>query len=87
MLIVLAYIAGPHVTGRGLALLLILEGPTRFILELLRVEPPVWGPMSLSMVLGLGLFAGGVLLWWLLGRTPRGVRPQGFDVAPAPSMA
>ena len=74
MLIVLAYIAGPHVGGRGLALLLMLEGPTRFLLELLRVEPPVWGPMSLSMVLGLILFAGGVLLWFLLGLPARGPR-------------
>ncbi len=89
MLLVLTYIAGPHPGGRGLALLLILEGPTRFLLELLRVEPPVLGPMSLSMVLGIGLFAGGVLLWSFLGRGDgAGVdRQTGFGVVPAPSMA
>lgn len=67
MAIVLAYIAGPHVPGRGLALMLILEGPTRFLLEMIRVEPAVWGPMSLSMILGLALFAVGVVLWFALG--------------------
>jgi phosphatidylglycerol:prolipoprotein diacylglycerol transferase len=67
MLLVLAYIAGPHAGGRGLALLLMLEGPSRFLLELLRVEPPVLGPMSLSMVLGVVLFAAGVVMWFLLG--------------------
>jgi prolipoprotein diacylglyceryltransferase len=44
-----------------------LEGPSRFLLELLRVEPPVLGPMSLSMVLGVVLFAAGVVMWFLLG--------------------
>jgi phosphatidylglycerol:prolipoprotein diacylglycerol transferase len=78
MALVLTYIAGPHAPGRGLALLLLLEGPTRFILELLRVEPPVLGPMSLSMVLGLALFAVGVVLWFALG-PPR--------TAPVPSTA
>ena len=67
MAIVLAYIAGPHPAGRGLALVLMLDGSTRYLLELLRVEPAVLGPMSLSMVLGLVLFAVGVVLWFVLG--------------------
>ena len=77
MALVLAYIAGPHVGGRGLALLLILEGPTRFLLELLRTEPPVWHQMSLSMILGIGLFVLGVGLWFLLGlgRRPTAIVP------------
>ena len=83
MLLALAYIAGPHPDGRGLALVLMLEGPTRFLLELLRVEPPVLGPMSLSMVLGLALFVLGVALWFLLGprATPR------LQVQPVPTLA
>ncbi len=82
MALVLAYIAGPHPGGRGLALLLLLEGPTRFLLELLRVEPPVLGPMSLSMVLGLVLFAAGAALWFALA-PPRDPRPTGFPLATA----
>ena len=46
------------------ALMLLLEGSTRFLLELIRVEPPVLGPMSLSMVLGLCLVAAGVAMWY-----------------------
>jgi phosphatidylglycerol:prolipoprotein diacylglycerol transferase len=81
MMLVLAYIGGPHPAGRGLALLLMLEGPTRFLLELLRVEPPVLGPMSLSMVLGLGLFVVGIALWFTLA-APR-ERPLAFPPLPA----
>ena len=84
MCVVLAYIAGPHVAGRGLALLLLLEGPTRFLLELLRTEPPVWHSLSLSMLLGVGLFAGGVVLWFALGLRPG--RPAQIDVF-RPSLA
>jgi len=50
---------------------MLLEGPARFILELIRVEPPVvtgkLGPidvsMSLSMVLGIGVFLAGATMW------------------------
>ena len=86
MLIVLAYIAGPHVGGRGLALMLMLEGPTRFLLELLRVEPAKFGPFSLSMALGLGLFAGGVALWFLLAVGTAGRRVDD-DGTPSPMPA
>ncbi len=82
MLLVLAYIAGPHPGGRGLALLLMLEGPTRFVLELLRVEPPVLGPLSLSMVLGILLFVAGVVLWIVLA-PPRSSRAPAFSLQPA----
>jgi phosphatidylglycerol:prolipoprotein diacylglycerol transferase len=67
MALLLAYLSVPHVGGRVFALLLMTEGPTRFLLELLRVEPPVLGPMSLSMVLGLLLFVVGAILWLALG--------------------
>ncbi len=53
--------------GRVMALMLMLEGVTRYILELLRAEPPVihiggygW---SLSMVLGVLLALAGVIMW------------------------
>ena len=85
MLLVLAYIAGPHPAGRGLALLLLLEGPTRFLLELLRVEPPVLGPMSLSMVLGLLLLAAGAALWFSFG--PPRQRSSAHSSPPAGSLA
>jgi phosphatidylglycerol:prolipoprotein diacylglycerol transferase len=66
--IVLAYFTLPHAPGRAFALMLILEGITRYILELLRVEPPVVGNFSLSMILGIGLAGLGVLLWFIFGR-------------------
>jgi hypothetical protein len=51
-----------------------LEGPSRFLLEMLRVESPVLGPMSLSTVIGLGIFVLGAILWFALApaknRTP-----------------
>jgi phosphatidylglycerol:prolipoprotein diacylglycerol transferase len=53
--------------GRVMALMLMLEGATRFVLELLRAEPPVtyvfgigW---SLSMLIGVILLFAGVILW------------------------
>ena len=65
--------------GRVMALMLMLEGPTRFILELLRSEPAVAGDWSLSMVLGVVLAAAGVVFWFLFA--PR--RPT----VPAPAPA
>ena len=70
-LICFAYFWLPHAPGRGFALMLLLQGPTRFTLELLRTEPAVWGPMSLSMVLGIGVFLAGLALWFLFGRLDR----------------
>jgi prolipoprotein diacylglyceryltransferase len=62
--ILLCYFTMPHSTGRVFAMMLMLEGPSRFLLEMLRVEPPVLGPMSLSMVLGAILFVIGVGMWF-----------------------
>ena len=78
--LLIAYYSTPHIAGRVFALMLTLEGLTRFLLEMLRVEPPVVGPFSLSMVIGLMLVALGVVLWIVFGRFPRLVTP-----APAPS--
>ncbi len=72
-----AYFSLGPIPGRVFGLMLILEGLTRFILEMLRVEPPVLGAgtgtltflpaMSYSMVLGAVIFIAGVLMWTLLG--------------------
>jgi len=53
---------------------LLLEAPTRYILEMLRQEPAVVGhgtqylrflpPQSFSMVLSFVLFVAGVVLWF-----------------------
>jgi phosphatidylglycerol:prolipoprotein diacylglycerol transferase len=66
--IVLTFFTLPHAPGRGFALMLMLEGSSRFVLEALRVERAVLGPFSLSMVIGLGVAALGVLLWIIFGR-------------------
>jgi phosphatidylglycerol:prolipoprotein diacylglycerol transferase len=78
--LLVAYFTLPHVAGRVFALMLILEGITRFLLEMLRVEPPVIGSFSLSMILGLLLVALGLILWTAFGRFPR-------QVLPAPAAA
>jgi len=65
--LLLCYFFMPHTGGRVFALMLMLEGPSRFLLEMLRVEPPVLGPMSLSMVIGLILLVIGIVLWFSLG--------------------
>jgi phosphatidylglycerol:prolipoprotein diacylglycerol transferase len=65
--IVLCYFTLPHAPGRAFALMLMLEGITRYILELLRVEPPVWKDFSLSMLIGLGVAGLGLVLWFVFG--------------------
>ena len=65
--------------GRGFALMMMLEGPTRFLIEGMRVEPLVIGPLTLSMIIGLIVFAGGVALWFYAGR-----RSASFDERTAP---
>jgi len=61
--VLLAFMSLPHFTGRVFALMCMLEGSSRFALEMLRVEPAVLGPLSLSMVIGLLLAILGVILW------------------------
>jgi len=66
--ILLAYHTMPHAPGRAFALMLILKGASRFMLEILRSEPAVLGPMSFSMVVSaLVLVPGGVAFWFLCG--------------------
>jgi phosphatidylglycerol:prolipoprotein diacylglycerol transferase len=66
--ILVAFFTLQPAPGRVFALMLILEAPTRFLLEMLRAEPPVLGPMSFSMVLSIPLFALGLLLWFGFGK-------------------
>lgn len=78
--------------GRVMALMLILEAPSRFLLELLRVESPVIGrgtgkltflpPMSYSMVISVGLLVVGVAFWFLFKPKPDPSAP-----GPQPAMA
>ena len=74
--LLIAYLALPHIDGRVFALMLMLEGPARYILEMLRVEPAVltirWHDqiygLSISMILALGIFVVGIVMWNLLVR-------------------
>lgn len=74
--LLIAYLALPHIDGRVFALMLMLEGIARYILELIRVEPAVatlhfhgepYG-LSISMILGLLVFVAGIIMWKILGR-------------------
>jgi phosphatidylglycerol:prolipoprotein diacylglycerol transferase len=69
-----AYFTLPHAPGRGFSLMLILEGITRFLLEMLRAEPPatlfgrhVFGPLTLSMGISVVLVVLGAVLWVVFG--------------------
>jgi prolipoprotein diacylglyceryltransferase len=85
--LLVAYFTMPHVPGRAFALMLIIEAPARFLLEMLRSEPPVVGPgsdpphltflpnMSFSMVLSIGLFVTGVILWFAFRTGRTGAEP------------
>jgi phosphatidylglycerol:prolipoprotein diacylglycerol transferase len=72
--LLIAYLTLPHINGRVFALMLMLEGFSRYLLELLRVEPSVltihfagyiWR-FSLSMILGLQMAAAGAIMWIVL---------------------
>jgi phosphatidylglycerol:prolipoprotein diacylglycerol transferase len=76
--VLLCYFFLPHSPGRVFAMMLMLEGPSRFLLEMLRVEPPVIGSMSLSMVIGLILLPIGILLWFVFSPPKRDL--PGFGV-------
>jgi phosphatidylglycerol:prolipoprotein diacylglycerol transferase len=75
--LLIAYFGLHHIDGRVFALMMMLEGVARFVLELVRVEPPVWTVhigvhtygWSISMFLGLAVAAAGVVMWEILGAT------------------
>ena len=97
--VLLAYFTVPHVRGRVFALMLIVEAPSRFLLEMLRAEPPVVGqgsypphltwlpPMSFSMVLSVGLLLAGVALWVYFGKRQPVDGGNAVDVLPRPTAA
>jgi phosphatidylglycerol---prolipoprotein diacylglyceryl transferase len=67
-----AFYSIPHTPGMVFAMMMVLEGIARFVLELLRVEPPVvyvhgYG-LSLSMVLGIVIAVFGAILGWVFSR-------------------
>ena len=53
--------------GRGFALMMVMEGLSRSLIERLRVEPTEVGQLTLSMFIGLGVAVGGVVLWMVAG--------------------
>jgi phosphatidylglycerol:prolipoprotein diacylglycerol transferase len=77
--LLITYLGLPHIDGRVFALMLMLEGISRYLLEMIRVEPSVltvpWRGqtygLSISMILGLVVFIGGIVMWNLLGRKSR----------------
>jgi phosphatidylglycerol:prolipoprotein diacylglycerol transferase len=97
--VLIAYYTLPHVPGRVFAMMVMIESPTRYILEMLRSEPPVIGrgsypphltflpPQSFSMVMSVILVAAGIILWFAF-RGPREVPGDpsyrhGFTPVPA----
>jgi phosphatidylglycerol:prolipoprotein diacylglycerol transferase len=68
VVVLLAFYTLPHAPGRVFALMLMLLGVSRFMLEMLRSEPAVLGPMSFSMVISAFiLIPAGVAFWYLCG--------------------
>jgi phosphatidylglycerol:prolipoprotein diacylglycerol transferase len=73
-LLLVAYYTLPHAPGRVFALMLMVESPSRFLLEMLRAEPAFIGrgttvlsflpPLTFSMFLSVWLFLLGVGLWF-----------------------
>jgi prolipoprotein diacylglyceryltransferase len=61
--VLLAFFTLAPKTGRVFALMLILDGGSRYLMEMIRVEPAVLGKLSFSMVLGAGLVLAGILMW------------------------
>jgi phosphatidylglycerol---prolipoprotein diacylglyceryl transferase len=54
--------------GRGFAVMMMLEGISRTLIERLRVEPAEVGSLTLSMFIGIGVALGGVILWLVAGK-------------------
>ena len=82
-----AYYSLPHTPGSVFAMMMVLEGIGRFVLELLRVEPPVlyvhgYG-FSLSMVLGVALAIGGGILGFIFNRMGGSTHPSMAKLATA----
>jgi phosphatidylglycerol:prolipoprotein diacylglycerol transferase len=86
--LLICYIGLPHLDGRVFALMLILEGLARYVLEMIRVEPSVMDlrigrqsyGFSISMILGIVIVIAGVAMWQLSGLLENRRRIAGIPV-------
>ena len=87
-----AYFTLPHAPGRVFALMLIVEGISRFLLETVRAEPVgtffghhIFGQLTFGEGLAIVNFALGVVLWIVFGSKRLWGEDQrpGFAVVPA----
>lgn len=69
--------------GEVAAWLLTIAPATRFLMEFVRTDEPamLWG-LTLSQLIGLGLLLGGVVLWVVVLRRPKGALFQPADWQP-----
>ena len=86
--VLVAFYTLPHVPGRVFALMLILKGITRYLLEMLRSEPAVttwfgYG-LSFSMVVSLALIVLGLVLWFVVFR--KGNSAEWTTPRPSPAL-
>lgn len=90
-LLLFAYFTLAHAPGRVFAWMLILAGGTRFLLEMIRVEPPVdpslFGDWSIAMVTGPLLVVIGAILWVIFGWMGRHAPPLTAEKSPSPAAA
>lgn len=82
--VLVAFFHYRHYAGRGFALMMILLGASRFVLETIRDEPARIGNFSFSMIVGSGLCLAGIALWFLIPYLGR--RRQIVDVGHEPSV-
>jgi len=79
------YLTLPHIDGRVFALMLVLEGLARFILEMLRSEDVVWNPhlfghglgFSISQMFAMMNITAGLVMWWAVGKCAKATWPGG----------
>jgi len=84
--VLLAYLTVPHAPGRVFAMMLILEGVSRFLLETVRAEPVgtlfgyhIFGSLTYSEGLSIPLVILGAILWFAFARA------QDWKDRPVPS--
>ncbi|HEY8665672.1 MAG TPA: prolipoprotein diacylglyceryl transferase [Tepidisphaeraceae bacterium] len=85
------YFWKPHAWGRTFAWMLILDGSSRYILEMIRVEPPLnphlFGPLSIAQVTAVALVLAGIALWFIFGWYASTSGEQFGDYAAIPGKA
>jgi phosphatidylglycerol---prolipoprotein diacylglyceryl transferase len=67
--VLVAFFSLAPAPGRVFALMLLLEGASRYIMEMIRVEPPVFGTktQSFSMILSAGFVVIAAIMWFACG--------------------